>query len=128
MELSLGEIVTVLGTIVGCGWALLQLSFKQFEKRQDEKFEALRTSLNEQNKKFSTVEVLALEVKKLEIEFAKRDGEYARLYINKDEFASFRTEMKQGINELFALMRAVDQKLDQKIDRAECTARMRECQ
>lgn len=127
MELSLGEIVTVLGTIVGFGWGLLQLSFKQFEKRQDEKFEALRTSLNEQNKKFSMVEVLALDVKKLEIEIVKRDGEYARLYINKDDFASFRNEMKQGLNELFALTRAIDTKLDGKIDRQECTARMRDC-
>ena len=69
------EVLSFIVAFVGAGWTLISMSFKQFEKRQEEKFKVL--------------DVLASELKRLEIEIAKNDAKSAQIYSTKTEHDKF---------------------------------------
>lgn len=77
LSVGFGELLGACVVLFGAGWALLKLIFMQFETRINEKFEV-------QEKSQQRVELLTIEIKRLELEMTKRDA----IYIPRNEFQS----------------------------------------
>jgi hypothetical protein len=111
VSLGAGEIITILGAIVGLAWTLLKLTINQFEKRLDTKF--------------SLIDSLLLDVKKLELEQLKRDNHYAEKFATKGELDSANARYEKTTERIFSLLQTINDKLDNKVSRSECEAAMR---
>jgi hypothetical protein len=98
-SIGAGELIWFIVALIGGGWALLTLSFKQFEKRLENKFEA-------QNQRLAAMEAMTLDIKRLEIEIVKRDSQYIP-----------RSEVQVSLDRVFSVLRDIDMKLDKKADK-----------
>lgn len=101
MELGISQLIASVLSIIGAGWVLLQVAFKQFERRLDDKFQA-------QGLRISSLEGVALDIKRLELELVKRDGSYVS-----------RQEYNLALQRIFDKLESIDEKLSKKIDRDE---------
>src|SRR5512139_135425 len=50
IELDLGILITVAGTVIGAWWAIAVLAIKQFERRQEDRFATLGGSISSQQR------------------------------------------------------------------------------
>jgi uncharacterized membrane protein YccC len=102
MELGIGELVGAVVAIIGAGWVLLQLAFRQFELRLDDKFKA-------QGVRIAAIEGVTLDIKRLELEVVKRDSSYVS-----------RQEYNLALQRIFDKLELIDGKLSNKVDRSDC--------
>lgn len=107
MEVTVGitELLGAVISVIAAGWALLNISFDQFEKRLDGKFEG-------QSERIQRLELLTLDVKRLEVEIVKRDS----LYVP-------RSELQATFDKMFNILREIQTSLDKKVDRDDCDKR-----
>lgn len=77
LTVGFGELIGASAVLLGAGWGLLKLIFMQFEARINEKFEL-------QKKSQERVELLTIDIKRLELEMTKRDA----IFIPRNEFQS----------------------------------------
>lgn len=110
LEIGVGEVLAVLGSVVGFGWALLKLSLSQFEKRLTDKF--------------SAVNGLLLDVKKLELELVKRDGHYSQMFATKDDLQRHQDKYEKTVERIFTLLTHMSEKLDSKVAHDDCERMM----
>ena len=106
IELGLGELLASITTGIGAIWVIVKIAFGQFERRLNEKFTAL--------------DGLLLDVKKLEIEQVKRDAIYANQFVHKEEFKSYADSQSRTIERVFGLLTQINDKLDRKVDKEDC--------
>lgn len=116
-DLGLGEFVGILTIAIGAGWTLLQLSFGQFEKRLDAKFES-------QNVRIAAIEGIATKIQSIELEAAKSAASMNMHYVTREEYRIDQVEIKQSLNQIFTLLRDMSTKLDDKVSRHECDIKM----
>lgn len=121
VSLGFGEILSILIAITGFAWALLKVTIGQFERRLDVKFDSI-------DKKFSALDNLVLEVKKLEIEQLRRDNQYTEKFVTKAEMDSCQVKHDKVVERIFSLLEVMNNKLDNKVNKADCDARMRVCE
>lgn len=114
---GLGELLGALATVVGIGWAILRMSFAQFEKRVDGKLDAL-------DKKFSTIERLELEIKRVEVDGIRGASHYPIIYATKEELTRAQEKHDKTMERVFGLLQTINDKLDKKVDREECEKMM----
>jgi len=106
MLVGLGELFGAVVAIIGAGWVLLQIAFKQFERRLDDKFQA-------QGVRIAALEGVALDIKRLELEIVKRDSAYI-----------YRSEYNTALQRIFDKLESIDGKLSNKVDREDCNRMM----
>jgi hypothetical protein len=106
MEFGVAQLVASVLSIIGAGWVLLQVAFKQFERRLDDKFQA-------QGLRIASLEGVALDIKRLELEVVKRDSSYVP-----------RQEYNLALQRIFDKLEVIDGKLSSKVDRADCQRMM----
>lgn len=109
IELGAGEVISILIAIVGLAWTLLKVTISQFEKRLDTKFSALDN--------------LLLDVKKLEIEQLRRDNYYSEKYVTKAEMDSCQVKHDKIVERIFTLLQSMNDKLDSKVNKTDCDNR-----
>lgn len=114
---GLGELVGSLASVVGMGWVLLRVSFSQFEKRIDNKLESL-------DSKFSTIERLELDIKRVEVDGIRSASQYPILFATKEELVRSQEKTDKTMERIFGLLQAINDKLDRKVDRDECEKMM----
>lgn len=102
MNFGIGELLGAVITIISAGWFLLQIAFRQFERRLDEKFVA-------QGVRITSLEGVAMDIKRLELEVVKRDSSYVS-----------RQEYNTALQRIFDKLELIDSKLSSKVDRTEC--------
>lgn len=118
LSVGVGEIATVLGGTVGIGWALLRMTMGQFEKRLDEKF-------SNQTQRMNALEVIAVEIKKMEVEQIRMEGRLNIVHATKEELSRAEEKLEKTVERVFGILQAINDKLDGKVDRDECERMMR---
>ena len=93
LELGLTELIAFAVANIGGGWALLRLSFAQFEMRLDDRFELLDKAVND--------------VKRIELEIVRADTRNAQTYVAK-------TSHDKVLERIFNVLSSMEQKLDGK--------------
>lgn len=116
LSIGAGEILSILIAITGFAWALLKVTIGQFERRLDIKFDSI-------DKKFSALDGLVLEVKKLEIEQLRKDNQYTEKFVTKAEMDSCQVKHDKIVERIFKLLETMNDKLDNKVDKDDCERR-----
>jgi len=98
-QLGLPEIIAFVLANIGGGWALLRLSFAQFELRLDDRFELLDNAM--------------ADVKRIELEIVRADTRNAQTYVTQ-------TSHDKVLERIFNVLSSMEQKLDGKADAADC--------
>ena len=98
-QLGLPEIIAFVLANIGGGWALLRLSFAQFELRLDDRFELLDNAM--------------ADVKRIELEIVRADTRNAQTYVTQ-------TNHDKALERIFNVLSSMEQKLDGKADAADC--------
>jgi septal ring factor EnvC (AmiA/AmiB activator) len=103
MEFTVGlpEILTFAAALSGAGWALITLSLNQFEKRQEEKFK--------------TLDLVSVEIKRLEIEIIRSDARASQIY-------STKVDQEKALEKIFHMLENINACLAAKINREEVHA------
>ena len=104
MEFQLGliELISFAVANIGGGWALLRISFSQFEMRLDDRFKLLDNAVND--------------VKRIELEIVRADTRNAQTYVAK-------TSHDKVLERIFNVLSSMEQKLDGKANAADCEAK-----
>jgi len=98
-QLGLPEIIAFVLANIGGGWALLRISFAQFELRLDDRFELLDNAM--------------ADVKRIELEIVRADTRNAQTYVTQ-------TSHDKVLERIFNVLSSMEQKLDGKADAADC--------
>jgi len=98
-QLGLPEIIAFVLANIGGGWALLRLSFAQFELRLDDRFELLDNAM--------------ADVKRIELEIVRADTRNAQTYVTQ-------TSHDKVLERIFNVLSSMEQKLDGKANAADC--------
>ena len=101
-QLGLPEIIAFVLANIGGGWALLRLSFAQFELRLDDRFELLDNAM--------------ADVKRIELEIVRADTRNAQTYVTQ-------TSHDKGLERIFNVLSSMEQKLDGKANADDCEAK-----
>ena len=101
MEFQLGliELIAFAVANIGGGWALLRISFTQFELRIKDQFKLLDKAVND--------------VKRIELEIVRADTRNAQTYVTQ-------TSHDKVLERIFNVLSSMEQKLDGKADAADC--------
>ena len=104
MEFQLGliELIAFAVANIGGGWALLRISFTQFELRLDDRFELLDNAM--------------ADVKRIELEIVRADTRNAQTYVTQ-------TSHDKGLERIFNVLSSMEQKLDGKANADDCEAK-----
>jgi hypothetical protein len=113
LELTLGNVVTLLIAVVGAIWALIKVLGVQAEKRLDERFATLGKALTDIT---AIQDRNAASVLELEREFRRHQAEAARDFVRRDDFVrhigvievridSFALRMERALDNLAATAR-----------------------
>ena len=104
MEFQLGliELIAFAGANIGGGWALLKISFRQFELRIKKQFKLLDNAV--------------ADVKRVELEIVRADVRNAQTYVTQ---ASHDKVLERISN----VLSSMEQKLDGKANAADCEAK-----
>jgi len=105
MEFQLGliELISFAVANIGGGWALLRISFSQFEMRLDDRFKLLDNAVND--------------VKRIELEIVRADTRNAQTYVTQ-------TNHDKVLERIFNVLLSMEQKLDGKANAADCEAKL----
>lgn len=97
IEIDTGVFLSVSGAIVGAWWGLAKLMIRQFEVRQDERFELLTNSMHEQKEEQSAVMV---EIRRVETEVSRFQIDAASHYMTRTEAISQHQQILDAIRSL----------------------------
>lgn len=104
VTLELWQMVTLLLAFFGCVAGFGKLLLSEFEKRQDERFEAQESSRQKAqdhwDQRFSTLEKGASEWMRLERDFLKFRGELPLLYVIRDDYVRNQTVIEAKLDAL----------------------------
>ena len=105
MEFQLGliELISFAVANIGGGWALLRISFSQFEMRLDDRFKLLDKAVND--------------VKRIELEIVRADTRNAQTYVTQ-------ANHDKVLERIFNVLSSMEQKLDGKANAADCEAKL----
>ena len=105
MEFQLGliELIAFAGANIGGGWALLKISFAQFELRLNDRFELLDNAM--------------ADVKRIELEVVRADTRNAQTYVTQ-------TNHDKVLERIFNVLSSMEQKLDGKANAADCEVKL----
>ena len=101
-QLGLPELIAFVLANIGGGWALLRLSFAQFELRLDDRFELLDNAM--------------ADVKRIELEIVRADTRNAQTYVTQ-------ANHDKVLERIFNVLSSMEQKLDGKANAADCEAK-----
>ena len=102
-QLGLTELIAFVLANIGGGWALLRLSFAQFELRIKDQFKLLDKAVND--------------VKRIELEIVRADTRNAQTYVTQ-------TNHDKVLERIFTALTSMEQKLDSKANAADCEAKI----
>ena len=102
-QLGLPELIAFVLANIGGGWALLRLSFAQFELRIKDQFKLLDKAVND--------------VKRIELEIVRADTRNAQTYVTQ-------ANHDKGLERIFTVLTSMEQKLDSKANAADCEAKI----
>jgi len=102
-QLGLPELIAFALANIGGGWALLRLSFAQFEQRLNDRFELLDNAM--------------ADVKRIELEVVRADTRNAQTYVTQ-------TNHDKVLERIFNVLSSMEQKLDGKANAADCEAKI----
>lgn len=113
LHIDMSSLIAVAVAIVGAWWAIAVLAIKQFEKRQDEKFTALQTSITGQEQKLDShltrqddrEKAIFAEIRRVEGELSRCQVEAATRYQTKDDAGK---QFGQLIDEIRSLGTRID--------------------
>ena len=105
MEFQLGliELIAFAVANIGGWWALLRISFTQFELRIKDQFKLLDKAVND--------------VKHIELEVVRADTRNAQTYVTQ-------TNQDKALERIFNVLSSMEQKLDGKANAADCEAKL----
>jgi hypothetical protein len=91
MQVELGELLAFGGSMIGGGWLLLKIAAYQYEKRLDERFEAIKSSMDSEfkliNEKTKGSSKQAEELMQVKLDFANYKTHVAEYYATKTSLA-----------------------------------------
>ena len=102
-QLGLPEIIAFVLANIGGGWALLRLSFAQFELRLNDRFELLDNAM--------------ADVKRIELEVVRADTRNAQTYVTQ-------ANHDKVLERIFNVLSSMEQKLDGKANAADCEVKL----
>jgi len=102
-QLGLPEIIAFVLANIGGGWALLKISFAQFEQRLNDRFELLDNAM--------------ADVKRIELEVVRADTRNAQTYVTQ-------TNHDKVLERIFNVLLSMEQKLDGKANAADCEVKL----
>ena len=102
-QLGLPELIAFVLANIGGGWALLRLSFAQFELRIKDQFKLLDKAVND--------------VKRIELEIVRADTRNAQTYVTQENH-------DKVLERIFTALTSMEQKLDSKANAADCEAKI----
>jgi len=102
-QLGLPEIIAFVLANIGGGWALLRISFSQFELRLNDRFELLDNAM--------------ADVKRIELEVVRADTRNAQTYVTQ-------ANHDKVLERIFNVLSSMEQKLDGKANAADCEAKL----
>jgi len=112
VELTFIDAVGLVVMLIGGAWALLKSNASQFNKGLDLRFSS-------QDEKLKHIDILMLDIKRVELETARRDSEYIGKFCTKDELRAINDRSERVSSQIFELLRHIDDKLDTKVNRDE---------
>ena len=101
-QLGLPELIAFALANIGGGWALLRLSFAQFELRIKDQFKLLDKAVND--------------VKRIELEIVRADTRNAQTYVTQ-------ANHDKVLERIFNVLSSMEQKLDGKANADDCEAK-----
>jgi hypothetical protein len=107
------NILGLSATVIGGIWILLKMSVGQYEKRVDEKFRAL-------SEKLSAIDKVLEDVRRIELDNAKRETEMMREYVLRRDFLTHIDQQNQNSKRIYELLEQLSQRLEGKVDKADC--------
>jgi hypothetical protein len=110
LSVGLGELLTAFMSMIGIGWGILRISFSQFEKRIDAKF--------------NTIERLELDIKRVEVDGIRSASQFQMLFVTKEELSRAQEKHDKTMERVFGILQTINDKLDKKVDRDECEKMM----
>ena len=102
-QLGLPEIIAFVLANIGGGWALLRISFSQFELRLNDRFELLDNAM--------------ADVKRIELEVVRADTRNAQTYVTQ-------ANHDKVLERIFNVLSSMERKLDGKANAADCEAKL----
>jgi len=102
-QLGLTELIAFAVANIGGGWALLRLSFAQFELRLNDRFELLDDAM--------------ADVKRIELEVVRADTRNAQTYVTQ-------ASHDKVLERIFNVLSSMEQKLDGKANAADFEAKL----
>jgi hypothetical protein len=114
IELTFMEAISLVVLLIGAAWALLKMNAVQFNKGLDARFHT-------QDEKLKHIDLLMMDMKRIELDTARREVEYIGKFCTKDELRELGGRSERVSNEIFSLLRRIEDKLDNKVSKDECS-------
>lgn len=109
IDMDFGTIFLIGATLLGAWWAMAKLMFNQFEKRQDERFSGLQTSITAQKTELDghlgRQDLIMGDIRRVEAELARHQVYAANKYQTKDDAGH---QLNQLIQEIRGLGTRID--------------------
>lgn len=120
ITVNLGTIAIALVFLWGIFRWLLEKNFIQFSSNLDIKFEGFTQQLFNVQSRLSNLEGVTLDIKRLELEIVKRDGQNVQTFVLRDEFKEYQAEQRLVSEKMFDYFEKITDKLDNKVSKVDC--------
>lgn len=124
VDMTFMEALGLVAMLIGSAWGLLKLTAIQFNKGLDARFAAAETLATErsrqQDAKLSHIDSMMSKVQALENEVLKRHADYLEKFCTKTELTRESDDSKHALDQIFTLLREINEKLSNKVSREEC--------
>ncbi len=116
-QLGFMDLAGLIGAGAGAWWIVLQVAGKQFMGKLELQFAA-------QGERIGKLETVAVRIQAFEVDSAKRETAMALHYVLREEYRIDHSRLEKQLDQIFELLREMNEKLDKKVDRIECIDRM----
>lgn len=113
IELTFIDALGLVSALIGGAWALLKMNAIQFNRGLDARFAT-------QDDKLKHIDGLMTDIKRVELDSARRDGEYAGKFCTKEEMRVEGDRAERVSRQIFELLHRIEDKLDNKVSKSEC--------
>lgn len=124
VEITFMEAISLIAMLMGGVWALLKYNAVQFSRGLDQRFTAMGAAMElrakVQDEKLNHIDPLLASLARIELDTERRHSAYLEKFSTKDELNKHSERFEKTVNEMFTLLRAIDEKLGRKVDREDC--------
>lgn len=125
VDLTFMEIITAVAILIGAAWSMLKLTVSQFNKGLNVRFAAMDSAMklraDAQDVKLAHIDLIAMRLQQLETDGLRQHAAYLEKFSTKDELKDSSARHDRTLEGIFNLLRSIDDKLSNKVDRTECS-------